>query len=156
MTTKHPADILRALIEWDARWPKNQTYNATGYDRCHVELDNIIKDARTAVETTGELERLRRLQDAADALDNAIAEFGLEPQHISETYQKFHDALHASESPAKAICPHPVDKLFYHGFVSGNIGDFRCDQCNTVINRCDLDPRAVAAIRAEKTEAFDQ
>lgn len=46
-------------------------------------------------ETSRELERLRELQEKALALDDAVAEFGIDkPQYIAEVYQAFHDVLH--------------------------------------------------------------
>lgn len=49
----------------------------------------------SAPETSCELERLRELQEKALALDDAVAEFGIDkPQYIAEAYQKFHDVLH--------------------------------------------------------------
>lgn len=45
-----PMSILRALVEWDKRWPKNSVYNSTDYAQCHVELDGIVKDALTALD----------------------------------------------------------------------------------------------------------
>lgn len=62
------------------------------------EINEIVSEALSDVrqhETSGELERLRRLQEAALALDDAVAEFGIDkPQYISEAYQAFHDELH--------------------------------------------------------------
>lgn len=58
------------------------------------------------VETTGELERLRALQEKALALDDAVAEFGIDkPQYIAEVYQAFHDALHDGHGAMHAVEP---------------------------------------------------
>jgi len=42
-------------------------------------------------------------------------------------------------SPVEPACEHPIEKLFHHGFVSGKPNDYRCDQCNAVINLPNLD-----------------
>lgn len=56
-------------------------------------------------ETSCELERLRELQEKALALDDAVAEFGIDkPQYIAEVYQAFHDALHDGHG-----CPSVVE-----------------------------------------------
>lgn len=45
-------------------------------------------------------------------------------------------------------CEHPLGLLMYHGFVSGQVGDYRCDRCSTVIYLPNLDSREWAAARA--------
>ena len=65
-----------------------------------------IKGAIGAVETSGELERLRELQEKALALDDAVAEFGIDkPQYIAEVYQAFHDVLHDGHGAMHAVEP---------------------------------------------------
>ena len=46
-------------------------------------------------------------------------------------------------------CEHPLGRLFYHGFVSGRVGDYRCDQCQKVVYLPSLDAREWAAAREE-------
>lgn len=70
---------------------------------------NLMMGPRTgdssAHETSRELERLRELQEKALALDDAVAEFGIDkPQYIAEVYQAFHDALHDGHG-----CPSVVE-----------------------------------------------
>lgn len=77
---------------------------------------NLAKDVQMAIdglrpatepgETISELERLRKLQETALALDDAVAEFGIDkPQYISEVYQAFHDELHTGHGAMHAVEP---------------------------------------------------
>lgn len=51
--------------------------------------------------------------------------------------------------PVETECQHPLGALRYHGFVSGRVGDYRCDRCQTIVYLPSLDSRGWAAARAE-------
>jgi len=80
--------------------------------RYHRDLDYaatliraLVKE-RSAAETTDELMRLRELQEKALALDDAVAEFGIDkPQYIAQVYQAFHDVLHDGHGAMHAVEP---------------------------------------------------
>jgi hypothetical protein len=46
-------------------------------------------------------------------------------------------------------CVHPLGMLMYHGFVSGRVGDYRCEGCQAIVYLPSLDSREWAAARAE-------
>jgi len=48
-----------------------------------------------------------------------------------------------------SACEHPLGELFYHGFVSGRLGEYRCNKCNTILYLPNLDSREWSAARAE-------
>ena len=96
-------DLLAELEAAAAKWVLEKNKYTLG----------CLRDARAAVlrqmtpdETSGELERLRELQEKALALDDAVAEFGIDkPQHIAEVYQAFHDVLHDGHGAMHAVEP---------------------------------------------------
>lgn len=94
----HLADELLAVTADDPLSPSGRT-------PFEVTSDMIAVIKGHAQETSGELERLRELQEKALALDDAVAEFGIDkPQYIAEVYQAFHDVLHDGHG-----CPSVVE-----------------------------------------------
>ncbi len=67
-----------------------------------------------------------------------------EPWHweVSQILQT--PQMTGNETPA---CIHPVGDLYYHGFVSGTVGDFRCNLCDEII-QLPHGPRVRAAQKA--------
>lgn len=56
-------------------------------------LTGRMTQARHPVETNGELERLQKIEANAVAFDKAVAEFGVNPDYISEVFQALSDSL---------------------------------------------------------------
>jgi hypothetical protein len=63
-------------------------------------------------------------------------------------YVLYSDIQHLM-TQSETTCEHPLGELLYHGFVSGRVGDYRCNRCNEVIYLPALDAREWSAARAE-------
>lgn len=97
-TSKNGRLMIAVCAEIGAGSPLETSDNhhvVTEYQRGFDDGFKRAMDGVRAVKTSGELDRLRKLQETALALDDAVAEFGLDkPAYIAEVYQQFHDVLH--------------------------------------------------------------
>jgi len=50
-----------------------------------------------------------------------------------------------------AVCEHPRDRLFHHAAVSGRLGDYRCDECDTIVNFSPDQDLPTSKTRGEQT-----
>jgi hypothetical protein len=71
--------------------------------------------------------------------------YALRKQVAEERYPGMTGVVRAHETG----CVHPLGKLMYHGFVSGRVGDYRCEGCQAIVYLPSLDSREWAAARAE-------
>lgn len=97
-----------------------------------IRRDNDGDDSYAAAQLDAaaiEIERLRELQEAALALDDAVAEFGIDkPEYIAEVYQKFHNVLHDGHgSPAapETAAPETSSNPFDRAAIMGDPGNRR-------------------------------
>ena len=72
--------------------------------------------------------QIRALDDAVDAWQEHCDCGCTACRHL---YRVLGELKRASQS--ETTCLHPAKDLYYHGAVSGRLGDFRCNNCNEVL-----------------------
>jgi hypothetical protein len=98
---------------------------------------------------------MKRLAEMAEYMEACalIARNGADIHNGSKELREHADMVTAIasylSSAVETGCVHPLGKLMYHGFVSGRVGDYRCEGCQAIVYLPSLDSREWAAARAE-------